>query len=72
MELCNSPDISQEKMNELFKGLDCVRIYLDDLLIISNNSLEDQIKKLDKVLSQSKSVGFKLNEEKSFFCQKMS
>ena len=34
MGLCNSPDIFQEKMNELFNGLEYVRIYIDDLLII--------------------------------------
>ena len=45
MELCNSPDIFQEKMNELFNGVDYVRTYIDGLLIISYKSLEDHIKK---------------------------
>ena len=31
--LCNSLDIFQEKMNELFNGLDYVRPYIDDLLL---------------------------------------
>ena len=53
MGLCNSPDIFQEKMNELFSGLDCIRTYIDEILIISNKSLEDDhIKKLDKVLNK--------------------
>ena len=69
MGLCNSPDIFQEKMNELFYGLDYVRTYIDDLLLISNKSLEDHIKKLDKVLSKLKSAGFKVNAEKSFFAR---
>ena len=69
MGLCNSPDIFQEKMNELFYGLDYVRTYIDDLLIISNKFLEDHIKKLDKVLSKLKSAGFKVNAEKSFFAR---
>ena len=30
--LCYSPDIFQEKMNELFNELDYVRTYIDDLL----------------------------------------
>ena len=30
MGLCKSPDIFQEKMNELMEGLECVRAYLDD------------------------------------------
>ena len=67
MGLCNSPDIFQEKMNELFNGLDYVRTYIDDLLIISNKPLEDHIKKLDKVLNKIKSAGFKVNAKKSFF-----
>ena len=52
MGLCNSSDISQEKLNELFNSLDNVRTYIDDLLIISNKLLEDHINKLDKVLSK--------------------
>ena len=67
MGLCNNPDMFQEKMNELFNGLDYVRTCIDDLLIISNKSLEDHIKKLEKVISRLKSAGFKMNAEKSFF-----
>ena len=59
MGLCNSPDIFQEKMNELFNGLDYVRTYIDDLLIISNNSFEDHINKIDKVLSKLTQKDFK-------------
>ena len=51
-------------MNELLHGLEYVRIYIDDLLIISNKSLEDHIKKLNKVLNKLKSVGCKVNAEK--------
>ena len=43
MRLCNSPDIFQEKMNELFNGLEYVGTYIDDLLIISNKSFENHI-----------------------------
>ena len=46
--LCNSPDIFQKKMNELFNGLDDVRTQINELLIISNKYLEDHIKELDK------------------------
>ena len=53
MGLCNSPDIFQEKMNELFNGLDYLRTLVDDLLIISNESLQDHIKKLDEVLNKN-------------------
>ena len=52
-------------MNKLFNG----RTYNDDLLLISYKSLEDHIKKLDKVLSKFKSAGFKANAEKCFFAK---
>ena len=53
-------------MIELFNGLDYVRCYIDELLIISNEFVEDHIKKLDKVLSKSKLAGFKVNAENPF------
>ena len=53
-------------MNKLFNGSEYVRIYIDDMLIISNKSLVDHINKLDKVLSRLKVAGFKVNAEKSF------
>ena len=56
MGLCNSPDIFQEKMNELFAGLDYVRTYIDDLLCISNGTYEEHLEKLDKVLSILKGI----------------
>ena len=40
MGLCNNPDIFQEKINELFIGLEYVRAYIDDLLIISNSNFD--------------------------------
>ena len=49
MGLCNSPDIFQEKMSTLLSDLEYVRAYIDDLLIISNQSYEDHLEKLDEV-----------------------
>jgi len=69
MGLCNSPDIFQEKMNELFVGLDYVRAYIDDLLIISNGTFDDHLEKLDKVFNKLQTAGFKINAEKSFFAK---
>ena len=67
MGLCNSPDIFRAKINKIINSLDYVRTYIDDLLIISNKSLEEHIKNLDRDLSRLKSAGFKMNAEKSFF-----
>ena len=38
MGLCNIPDNFQEKMNELFNGLEYIRAYNDDQLIIGNGN----------------------------------
>ena len=66
MGLCNSPDIFQDKMNELINGLEYVRVYIDDLLIISNGNFEVHLNKAKIVLYKVKPVGFKINAEKSF------
>ena len=59
MGLCNSPDIFQEKMNELFAGFDCVRAYIDDLLIITNGSFTKHLKQLDTALEKLETAGLK-------------
>ena len=46
MGICNSPDIFQEKMNEMFRGLEFIRAYINDLLIITKGDLSDQLNKL--------------------------
>ena len=38
MGSCNSSDIFQEKVNELFNGLEYVSAYIDDHIIISNSN----------------------------------
>ena len=67
MELCNSPDIFQEKMNELINGLEYIRAYIDYLLIIINSNFEDSCDKVKIVLSKLKPAAFKINAAKSFF-----
>ena len=67
--LCNSPDIFQEKMNELMEGLEFVRAYLDDLLIVTKGSFQDHLDKLEQVLTSLAEAGLKVNVSKSHFCQ---
>ena len=50
MGLCNSLDIFQEKMSNLMEGLEYVRMYIDDLLIISKDSFEDHLSKVGAIL----------------------
>ena len=67
MVLCNSPDIFQEKIKESFNGLEYVRAYIDNLLIISNGNFEDHLYKVKVVLKKLKAAVFEVNAEKAFF-----
>ena len=69
MGLCNSPDIFQEKMSELFDGLDFVRTHIDDLLTLTKGTFEDHLEKLERVLFRLKESGLKVNAKKSFFAK---
>ena len=69
MRLCNSPDIFQEKMNELFYALKYVRAYIDDLLIIGNGNFEHYLNKVKIVLKKLKSAAFKINADKLIFAR---
>ena len=69
MGLCNSPDIFQEKINELFAGFEEVKAYIDNLLIITKGSWEDHLQKLDRVLNKLDKTGLKVNMNKSYFVQ---
>jgi len=68
MGLSNSPDVFQEKMNELFHGFDFVRAYIDDLLVITKGTFQDHLVKLRRVFDKLRDAGLKVNAEKSFFC----
>ena len=35
MEVCNSPDIFQEKISEIFEGFDMILAYVDNLMVIT-------------------------------------
>jgi hypothetical protein len=55
-------------MNELFIGMDEVRAYIDDLLLITSGTYEEHLAKLDQVLLRLREAGPKVNAEKSKFC----
>ena len=61
MGLCNSPDIFQECMFELFLDLEFVQAYINDLLVTSCSTFEEHLECLEKVLSQLSDVGLKVN-----------
>ena len=68
MGVAGSPDIFQAKMSELMTALEFVRTYLDDLLTITRDSLEDHLEKLRIVLTRLRDAGLKINAAKSSFC----
>jgi Reverse transcriptase (RNA-dependent DNA polymerase) len=69
MGLCNSPDIFQEKMFNLMMDLEYVRAYIDDLLVTTKGSFEDQVQKLERVLNRLEDAGLNVNATKSFFAR---
>ncbi len=67
MRIAASTNIFQEKMSDLMATLEFVRTYLDDLLIITKKSLEDQLEKLIMVLIRLQDAGLKIKADKSNF-----
>jgi hypothetical protein len=64
---CNSPDIFQEKMNDLLDGLDTARVCIDDILHVTKGSWEDQLEGLEEVFRRLQQAGLKVNAKKSNF-----
>ena len=56
MRLCNSPDLFQEKMNELFNGLEYIRTYIDDLYDHAKSLDEVQTALLKKISNKVRTI----------------
>ena len=67
MGLCNSPDIFQENMSELFVGLEKVRVYIDDLLHVTKGSWTAHLTFLKDMFTRLQNAGLKVNARKSCF-----
>lgn len=67
MGVAGSPDIFQAKMSSLMAGLEFVRVYLDDCLVISTTTFADHLAKLQKCLHRISEAGLRINAEKSYF-----
>ena len=63
MGVCNSPNIFEENISELFDVFDMVRAYIDDKIFITKNNFEDHLKALDKVLQRLAEAELKVNAE---------
>ena len=67
MGLCNSPDIFQENMSELFVGLDTVRVYINDLFHVTKFSWTEHPTFLEDMFTRLQKAGIKVNVSKSCF-----
>ena len=56
-------------MKDLLNGLEYIKVYINDLLIISNGNVEDHLYKAKIVSKKLEAAGFKINTEKSFFAK---
>ena len=50
--MCNIPDIFQEKVYELFIGLDTVRVYIDDLLHVTKYSWTEDLIVIEEMFTR--------------------
>ena len=69
MGIYNSPNIFQEKMNEMFGGFEFIRAYIDGLLIITKGDWSDYLNKTERFLQKLKENELNCNIEKSLFGQ---
>ena len=67
MGVANSPEILQQKMNDLFHGSGFSRAYKDELLILPKGYWTYHVQKLEQMLNKLKGKGLEYNIEKSFF-----
>ena len=67
MGVADSPDIFQQKMNNLFQGFEFIPAYIDDLLILTKGDWTDHVQNLELTLNKLKGKGLKCNIENYFF-----
>jgi hypothetical protein len=67
-----APDVFQNVMYKLYQDMEYVKTYLDDLLILTNNSFKDHLLKLEMVLARLSTSGMRVIISKSkFFAEKI-
>ena len=57
MQVCNSPGIFQEKMNEILRGIEFIRFYINDLLEITKGDCSVHLDKLELVIKILEQTG---------------
>jgi hypothetical protein len=56
-----APDVFQNVMSKLVQDMEYIKIYLDDLLILTNSSFKDHLLKLEMVLARLSTAGMRVN-----------
>ena len=69
MGVNKSPETFEEKMNEMFRGFEFIRAYINNLLIITKDYLSHHLEKLDLTIQNLRDNGLKYNIKKSSFGQ---
>jgi len=70
MGLSISPNLFQANMQMLLADLPFVKVYLYDVLIFSNGSCQDHVKKVEQVLERLRSKNLAVNARKPFWAVK--
>jgi hypothetical protein len=69
--IASAPAIFQKTMEQILKGIPCVKVFLDDIKITGKN-MPDHIKNVNEVLSRLKQFNIKANIDKcEFFADKI-
>jgi hypothetical protein len=63
-----SADIFQAQIMDPMASLEFVRAYINDLLIITRQTLDEHLQKMDTVLIRLRDAELKVNAAKSSFC----
>ena len=66
---CQLPRDLQQKMNDLFHGLEFICVEIDNLLILTKWEWTDNVNNLELILNKLKEKIFKYDIEKPFFGQ---
>jgi hypothetical protein len=69
MGIASARDIFQSIMDELLGDLEFVRVYIDDILIVSAGTFEDHLDKLEHVLARLEMAGLRANARKCYFAE---
>ena len=68
---CIAPDIFQEQMSALMGNLDFVKVYLNDLFVITSGSFKEHLSRVGEVMKKPQSAGLKFKIDKCKFAPKV-